>query len=269
MIIKPKKGWQLIDLKELSSYKELFYFLVVKEIKVRYKQTVLGGLWAVIQPFFSMVIFTLVLGKLAKIPSDGIPYPIFNFTALIAWNYFTNTVTRSSNSLIGNEKLISKVYFPRLIIPLTPSLAGLMDFSIAFVVLIGLMLYYHIYPTVMVLYLPFLVLLIVFAASGVGLFLASLSVKYRDIPAITPFLLQLWMFASPIVYPTSMIPAKYRLIYALNPMVGILEGFRAALLRTTPFPWHLILVSAVTGIILFIFGLIYFKQVERFFADII
>lgn len=243
--------------------------MVAKEIKVRYKQTVLGGLWAVIQPLFSMVIFTLFLGELANIPSDGIPYPVFNFSAMIAWNYFAGTVTRSGNSLIGNVKLISKVYFPRLIIPLTPSLAGLMDFSITFMVLIGLMFYFQIYPTVMVLYLPFLVLLIVCVANGVGLFLASLSVKYRDIPTFIPFLLQLWMFASPIVYPTSMIPVKYRLIYALNPMVGILEGFRAALLKTIPFPWHLVVVSAVASIILFISGLIYFKQVERFFADII
>ncbi|ACV62447.1 ABC-2 type transporter [Desulfofarcimen acetoxidans DSM 771] len=269
MIIKPKKGWQLIDIKELCNYKELFYFLVAKEIKIRYKQTVLGGLWAVIQPFLSMVIFTLFLGKFAKMPSDGVPYPIFNFSALIAWNYFASTVTRSGSSLIGNVKLISRVYFPRLIIPLAPSVAGLMDFFIAFLVLIGLMFYFHIYPTVMILYLPLLVLLIILSASGVGLFLASLSIKYRDIPTITPFLLQLWMFASPIVYPTSMIPAEYRLIYALNPMAGILEGFRSALLKTVPFPWHMILISAITSIILFIFGLIYFQQVERFFADII
>lgn len=196
-------------------------------------------------------------------------WQLINLTAMIAWYYFASTITRSGNSLIVNMKLISRVYFPRLLIPLTPSLAGLLDFSIAFVVLIFMMLYYHIYPTVMALSLPFLVLLIVFAASGVGVFLAALSVKYRDIPMIIPFLLQLWMFASPIVYPTSIVPVKYQLFYAINPVVGIIEGFRASLLGNIPFPWHIILVSAITSIILFISGLIYFQQVERFFSDII
>lgn len=259
----------MIDIKELSSYKELLYFLVAKEIKVRYRQTVLGGLWTVIQPFFLMIIFTVFMGKLAKLPSDGIPYPVFYFSAMIAWQYFASTVTRSGNSLITNMRLISRVYFPRLLIPLTPALAGLLDFSIAFVVLNGMMLYFHIYPTVMVLFLPFLVLLMVCAASGVGMFLSALSAKYRDIPVTIPFLLQLWMFASPIVYPVSMVPVKYQLFYALNPVAGVIEGFRAALLGTIPFPWHIILVSALTSIILFISGLIYFQQVERFFADII
>ncbi len=269
MIIRPRKGWQLINLKELYHYKELFYFLVAKEIKVRYRQTVLGGLWAVIQPFFSMVVFTLFLGKLARLPSDGIPYPVFYFSAMIAWQYFASTVTRSGNSLILNMKLISRVYFPRLLIPLTPSLAGLLDFSVAFAVLIGMMLCFHIYPTVMAFSLPLLVLLMVLAASGVGMFLAALSVKYRDIPMAIPFLLQLWMFASPVVYPASMVPVQYRLIYALNPVAGVIEGFRAGLLGTVPFPWHIILVSAVISIVLFISGLLYFQQVERFFADII
>lgn len=245
------------------------YFLVAKEIKVRYKQTVLGGLWTVIQPFFLMVVFTLFLGKLAKLPSDGIPYPVFYFSAMIAWQYFAGTITRSGNSLIGNMKLISRIYFPRLIIALTPALAGLLDFAIAFVVLLGIMLYFHIYPTVMVLFLPLLALLMVFSACGTGIILAALSVKYRDIPMTIPFMLQLWMFASPIVYPASMVPEKYRFFYALNPVAGIIEGFRAALLGTIPFPWHIILVSAIISIIIFISGLIYFQQVERFFADII
>ncbi len=269
MIIAPKKGWQLIDFKELREYRDLFYFLVARDIKVRYKQTVLGGLWAIIQPFFSMVIFTLFFGKLAKIPSDGIPYPIFNFSAMVAWMYFANAITGSGNSLIENTNLISKVYFPRLIAPLTPVLAGLLDFSIAFVVLIGMMLYFHIYPTVMTLFLPLLIILMMLTAGGVGMFLAALNAKYRDIRYTIPFLVQLWMFASPIVYPASMVPEKYRPIYAFNPMVGVIEGFRSILLGTVSFPTQMLLISTSVSIILFIIGLFYFKQMERYFADII
>ncbi len=267
--IKPKKGWQLIDFKELKEYRDLFYFLVVKEIKIRYKQTVLGGLWAIIQPFFSMIVFTLFFGKLAKLPSDGVPYPIFNFTAMVAWTYFANAITGSGNSLIGNTQLLSKVYFPRIIIPLTPVLAGLLDFSISFIMLIGMMLYFNIYPTSMIFLLPFLVVLMMFTASGVGTFLAALNAKYRDIRYIIPFLVQLWMFASPIVYSTTMIPEKYRLIYGLNPLVGVIEGFRSILLNTGVFPTQMVLSSTFMSLILFIIGISYFKQIERYFADII
>lgn len=270
LVIKPKKGWQLIDFKELREYIDLFYFLVARDIKVRYKQTVLGGLWAIIQPLFLMVVFTLFFGKLAKVPSDGIPYPIFNFSAMVAWIYFANAITNAGNSLIGEDaKLISKVYFPRLISPLTPVLAGLLDFSIAFVVLIGMMLYFHIYPTVIVLVLPLLVILMMFTASGVGMFLAALNAQYRDIRYAIPFLVQFWMFASPIVYPASLVPEKYRLLYALNPMVGVIEGFRSALLGTISFPTQMLLVSTLVSMILFTMGVFYFKQVERYFADII
>lgn len=269
MIIKPKKGWQLVDFKELREYRDLLYFLVARDIKVRYKQTVLGGLWAIIQPFFAMVVFTLFFGKLAKIPSDGVPYPIFNFSAMVAWTYFANALAGSGNSLTGDANLISKVYFPRLIIPLTPVLAGLLDFSIAFVVLIGMMLYFHISPTIMVLFLPLLIILMMLTASGVGMFLAALNAKYRDIRYTIPFLVQLWMFASPIVYPTSMVPEKYHLIYALNPMVGIIEGFRSILLGTVSFPAQMLLVSALVSVSLFMIGIFYFKQTERYFADII
>ena len=269
MIIQPKKGWQLVDFKELRDYRDLFYFLVARDVKVRYKQTVLGGLWAIIQPFFAMVVFTLFFGKLAKIPSDGIPYPIFNYSAMVAWTYFANAITSSGGSLIGNTGLISKVYFPRLIVPLTPVLAGLLDFSIAFVVLIGMMLYFHIYPTVMTLFLPLLIILMMLTAGGVGMFLAALNAKYRDIRYTIPFLVQLWMFASPIVYPASMVPEKYRPIYAFNPMVGVIEGFRSILLGTVSFPTQMLLISTSVSIILFIIGLFYFKQMERYFADII
>lgn len=267
--IKPKKGWQLIDFKELKQYRDLFYFLVVRDIKVRYKQTVLGGLWAIIQPFFAMVVFTLFFGRLAGMPSDNVPFPIFNFTAMVAWTYFANSITASGNSLIGDSNLISKVYFPRLIIPLSPVLAGLLDFSIAFVVLIGMMFYFNIYPTIMILFVPLLVILMMLTATGVGMFLAALNARYRDIRYTITFLVQLWMFASPVVYPASMIPERYRLIYALNPMVGVIEGFRSVLLGTIPFPTQILLVSTLVSVIIFIVGMFYFKQMERSFADII
>jgi len=269
LVIKPKKGWQLIDFKELIAYRDLFYFLVVRDIKVRYKQTVLGGLWAIIQPFFLMVVFTLFFGNLAKVPSDGIPYPIFNYSAMVAWIYFSNSITNSGNSLIQNTALISKVYFPRLITPLAPVLAFLLDFAVAFVILIGMMLYYQIYPTIMTLFLPFLIILMMFSASGVGMFLAALNVQYRDIRYTLTFLVQLWMFASPVVYPVSMLPEKYHLIYAINPMTGVIEGFRSALLGTTAFPTQIVLVSTLASIIIFIAGALYFRQTERYFADVI
>ena len=269
LTIKPKKGWQLIDFKELIEYRDLFYFLVAREIKVRYKQTVLGGLWAIIQPFFMMIVFTLFFGNLAKVPSDGIPYPIFNYSALVAWTYFANAISYSGNSLIQNTALISKVYFPRLVAPLAPVLAFLLDFCIAFVILIGMMLYYHIYPTIMTLFLPLLVILMMFTASGVGMILAALNAKYRDIRYVTPFLVQFWMFASPVVYPVSMLPEKYHLIYAINPMTGVIEGFRSALLGTVAFPTQMLLVSALVSVILFIVGALYFKRTERYFADVI
>ena len=267
--IKPKKGWQLIDFKELREYRDLFYFLVLKDIKVRYKQTVLGGLWAIIQPFFSMIVFTLFFGKLAKLPSDGVPYPIFNFAAMVAWTYFANAIAGSGNSLIGNTQLLSKVYFPRIIIPLTPVFAGLLDFFIAFMMLIGMMVYFNIYPTPMIFLLPFLVALMMFTASGVGTFLAALNAKYRDIRYTIPFLVQLWMFASPIVYSSTMIPEKYRFIYGLNPLAGIIEGFRSILLKTVAFPTQMVVVSVFMSLILFVIGISYFKQIERYFADII
>jgi len=269
VIIKPKKGWQLIDFKELRAYRDLFYFLVLRDIKVRYKQTVLGGLWAIIQPFFMMVVFTLFFGNLAKVPSEGVPYPIFNYTAMVAWTYFANATTFSGNSLVQNTALISKVYFPRMMVPLAPVLAFLLDFAIAFVILIGMMLYYGIYPTVMTLFLPLLVILMMLTVSGVGMLLAALNANYRDIRYTLQFLVQFWMFASPVVYPVSMLPEKYHLIYAINPMAGVIEGFRSALLGTVAFPTQMLLVSTLTSIIIFIIGALYFRQTERYFADVI
>ena len=275
LIIRPKKGWQLIDFREIKEYRDLFYFLVTRDIKVRYKQTVLGGLWAIIQPFCMMIVFTLFFGRLAKVPSDGIPYPIFNYSAMVAWTYFANAITQSGNSLIQNVALISKVYFPRIVVPLAPVLAFLLDFAIAFIILIVMMVgyhvsgYYQINLTIMVLFLPLLVLLMMFTASGVGMFLAALNAKYRDIRYTITFLIQFWMFASPVVYPASMIPESYRLIYSLNPMTGVIEGFRSALLGTVAFPVQMLLVSTLVSITIFVAGALYFKRTERFFADVI
>lgn len=269
LVIKPKKGWQFIDFKELVAYRDLFYFLVSRDIKVRYKQTVLGGLWAIIQPFFMMVVFSVFFGRLAKLPSDGVPYPIFSYSALVAWGYFANSVSSSSNSVISSGGLISKVYFPRLIAPLSPVVSGLLDFTIAFVILIAMMLYYRIYPTITTLFLPLLVILMMLAAAGVGMILAPLNAKYRDIGYTIPFMIQFWMFASPVVYPASMLPEKYHLIYAINPMAGVIEGFRSALLGTVAFPTQMLLVSTIVSLSLFIIGALYFRQTERYFADII
>ena len=269
LIIKPKKGWQLIDFKELSEYRDLFYFLVARDVKVRYKQTVLGGLWAIIQPLFLMVIFTLFFGYLAKVPSDGVPYPIFNYTAMVAWSYFASAVTFSSNSLVQETALISKVYFPRMLVPLAPIIAFLLDFAVSLIILIGMMFYYQVYPTIMVLFLPLLLLLMMLTASGVGMFLAAVNAKYRDVRYTITFLVQFWMFASPVVYPASIIPAKYHLIYAINPMAGVIEGFRSALLGTVAFPTDMLLVSTVVSVILLIFGALYFRRTERYFAAVI
>lgn len=267
--IRPKKGLQLIDVRELSQYRDLFTFLVIRDIKVKYKQTVLGGLWAIIQPFFMMVVFTLFFGRLAKIPSDGIPYPIFNYTAMVAWTYFATAITGAGNSVVGSGNLLSKVYFPRIFIPLTPVIAGLLDFFLSFVVLIGMMFYFHLSPSARCLILPLLILLMMFTASGVGMILAALNAKYRDIRYTIPFLMQFWMFATPIVYPASMVPERYRMIYALNPMTGIVEGFRSVLLGTVAFPADMVIISAAISICLFAVGIIYFKQVERYLADVI
>ncbi|HPC46854.1 MAG TPA: ABC transporter permease [Deltaproteobacteria bacterium] len=267
--IRPRRGFQLVDLQELKLYRDLVAILVARDIKVKYKQTVLGGLWAVIQPFFMMVVFSLLFGRLAKIPSDGIPYPIFNYTAMIAWTYFSGAVSASSNSIVGSQNLISKVYFPRIIIPATPVISGLLDFALAFVMLLAMMLYYNIYPSLLVVTLPLLVILMMLTASGVGMLLAALNAKYRDIRYTVPFIVQFWMFVTPIVYPASLVPARYRTIYALNPMTGVVEGFRASLLGKTAFPADMVAVSAVVSFALFFVGLFYFKQVERFFADVV
>jgi len=268
-IIEPKKAWVPINLKEVWNYRELLYFLTKRDIKVRYKQTVLGGLWAIIQPVCTMVVFTLFFGRLARMPSDGIPYPIFVYAGLLPWTYFSNAVSSSGNSLVGSANLITKVYFPRLIVPTSASLGGLLDFFIAMLVLAALMIYYHFIPSLAILLFPILVGLTFLCAVGVGLWLSALNVQYRDIRYVIPFLIQLWMFVSPVIYPVSMVKEKYQWLLALNPMGGVIEAYRASLLGHLPIDWFLLSLSAAIILILFISGLYYFRRMEKTFADVV
>mgnify|MGYP003969538127 FL=1 len=268
-VIKPSKGWVSLKLRDLWEYRELLYFLTWRDIKVRYKQTALGAMWAIIQPFFTMVVFSLFFGRLAKIPSDGIPYPLFAYAALVPWSFFANGLSQSSNSLVGSANLITKVYFPRLIIPVASVLSGIIDFAIAFIVFIGMALFYGVYPTAAVVLLPFFLLLGLVTALGVGLWLSALNVRFRDVRYIIPFLTQFWLFATPIAYPSSLLSEPWRTVYGINPMVGVVEGFRWALLGTDTAPSAIIFVSALTAMGLLISGVFYFKRVEKYFADII
>jgi lipopolysaccharide transport system permease protein len=269
IIIEPKKGWTTIDLKEIWKYRELLYFLTKRDIKVRYKQTVLGGLWAIIQPFFTMVVFTLFFGRLAKVPSDGIPYPIFVYAGILPWTYFANALFASGNSLVGSANLITKVYFPRLIIPASASLAGLIDFFIAMILLGVLMIYYQFIPGISVVLFPVLVGLTFLCAVGVGLWLSALNVQYRDIRYAIPFVIQLWMFVSPVIYPVSMVGEKYQWLLALNPMGGVITAFRASLLGHQPIDWFLLGISAAIILFLFLSGMYYFRKMEKTFADVV
>lgn len=267
LVIRPSRGWAALDLADLWQYRELIYFLTWRDIRVRYKQTALGAAWAVIQPFFTMIVFSIFFGWLAKIPSDGLPYPIFAYCALLPWQLFAYSLTQSSNSLVANQHLITKVYFPRLVIPISTVLAGLLDFLIAFVFLIGMMIYYGVAPTAVAWTVPLFLLLAVGTALGAGLWLSALNVQYRDVRYAIPFLTQLWLFATPIAYPSSLIPGPWRTIYGLNPMAGVVEGFRWALLGTGNPPGGLLLVSAAVTLIVFLSGLYYFRRMERTFAD--
>jgi lipopolysaccharide transport system permease protein len=267
--IAPSKGWVPLKLRGLWEHRELLYFLVWRDIKVRYKQTALGATWAIIQPFLTMVVFSLFFGHLGKIPSDGIPYPIFTFAALVPWTFFANGLGQSSNSLVGSSNLITKVYFPRLIIPLASVFAGIIDFLLAFVVLIAMMFYYGMAPTINVLYLPLLLLLALVTSLGVGLWLSALNVEYRDVRYLVPFITQFWLLATPIAYPSSLLHEPWRTIYALNPMVGVVEGFRWALLGTNTGPGPIIAVSSGAALMLLITGAFYFRRMEKTFADIV
>lgn len=269
IILRPSKGWLSIDFKELWRYRELIYFLTWRDIKVRYKQAVLGIAWAILQPLVTMVIFTIIFGNLLGTPSQDLPYPLFSLSALLPWQLFASALQRSSVSLVGNANLITKIYFPRLAIPLSSVFAALVDFGVSFIVLIGVMLYYQYWPGWTVLWLIPLILLALLTALSVGLWLSALNVQYRDIQHMVPFIIQVWMYASPIVYPIETIPAGiWRQLYGLNPMVGVIQGFRWALLGGSP-PDLTMLISAAVVLLLLVSGLYYFKRMEKTFADIV
>jgi lipopolysaccharide transport system permease protein len=267
-VIEPRSGWRLIDWKELYAYRDLFFFLVWRSVKVRYAQSAIGIGWAVIQPVFSMLVFTIIFGKLAGIESDGVPYAVFSFAALVPWTYFANALTDGTSSLITNSSMISKVYFPRPILPLSAVFAKLVDFSIAMTLLFGLMAWYRLVPTASVVLLPLLILLMMLTAAGLGMWLTALAIQYRDVQHAMSFVVQLLMYAAPVVYPASLIPDRYQLFYALNPMVGVIEGFRAVLLGTRPVPWDLLAVGTPVALVIALSGLLYFRSRERLFADV-
>lgn len=268
-IIRPSKGWVSLKLREIWEYRELLFFLAWRDVSVRYKQTVLGAAWAIIQPFFTMLVFSLFFGRLGNIPSDGVPYPVFTFAALLPWQYFATALASSGDSLVGSANLLSKVYFPRLIIPMASVLPAAIDFAIAFVVLIGMMLFYGIVPTWNVVWLPLFLLLALVTALGAGLWLSAMNVQYRDIRYTIPFLVQFWLFASPVAYPSSMIPEPWRPLYGLNPMAGVIEGFRWALLDTNTGPGPMMAVSVVVALLLLVSGAFYFRRMEKTFADVV
>jgi lipopolysaccharide transport system permease protein len=256
-------------IRELWRYRELFYFLAWRDVKVRYKQTALGVAWAVLQPLMAMVIFTLLFGKLGGMPSDGIPYPVFYFGALLPWTYFSATLSNSGNSLVANANLLTKVYFPRVILPTSAAVSGLVDFAVGSVLLFAIMGYYRLVPRVTLLLAPGLIVLLFLLALGVSMILAALNVRYRDVKYTLPFLVQLWLFATPVIYPVSMIPDRYRLFVALNPLSGVIDAFRAALVPTKQVDWQLLWISSAVTLGIFAAAVVYFKKTERAFADIV
>ena len=269
-VIRRKKGWISLNLREILEFRDLLYFLVWRDIKVRYKQTALGVLWVILQPLLAMILFTIIFGKLARVPSDGIPYPLFVYSGLLLWNFFSAALNNSGSSLIANSNLISKVYFPRLIIPASATLSGILDFLISSVIFIGICIFYNATPQVAgIILIPFLLFLVIMVAIGCGLWLSALNVEYRDFQYVIPFLIQIWMFATPVIYPSTLFPEKYRWLLALNPMCGIIEVFRAISIGHHQIEWELLGISIVISSLIFISGLFYFKKVERSFADVI
>lgn len=268
-VIRPSKGWVSLRLKEVWIYRELLYFLVWRDVKVRYKQTVLGAAWAILQPVMTMAVFSLFFGKLAEMPSDGVPYPIFSYAALVPWTLFAFGLSQGANSLVGSQNLIKKVYFPRLVIPLASVLAGTVDFLLSLIVLVGMMAYFGLVPTMAILWLPLLTLLALATSLGVALWLSAMNVRFRDVRYVVPFLTQLWLFATPVAYPSSLLSEPWRTIYGLNPMVGVVEGFRWALLGTDTRPGPIIVASVVACALLLVSGLFYFRRMERSFADVV
>jgi lipopolysaccharide transport system permease protein len=268
--IEPSQGWVSLKLRELWEYRELLYFLVWRDVKVRYKQTVLGVAWAIIRPFFTMVVFSVFFGKLAKVPSDGIPYPIFSYAALVPWTFFANGLSQASNSLVGSANLIRKVYFPRLAMPIATVLGGVVDFVLAFIMLLAIMLYYGMAPTVNVIWLPFFLLLALVTALGVALWLSAMNVQFRDVRYTVPFITQFWMFVTPIAYSSSLIENPlFRALYGINPMTGVVEGFRWALLATDTAPGPTIIISCLAALVLLVSGAFYFRRTEKTFADVV
>jgi len=267
--IQPSRGWVSINLRELWNYRELIYFFAWRDIKVRYKQTLLGAAWALIQPFFTMVVFTVLFGRFAKMPSEGIPYPIFCFAALLPWNYFANTLGQASNSIVRSSQLVKKVYFPRLAIPISTVLSGIVDFALSFCVLIIMMFYYGVSPTWNIIWLPGFLLLATIMALGTSLWLTALNVKFRDVSYTVPFLTQMWMFITPIIYPSSVLPESWRVFYGLNPLAGVVEGFRWALLGTNTKPGAMMIVSILMALFALITGAYFFRRTEKSFADVV
>ncbi len=269
LVIEPSRGLAVLKLHDLWEYRELLYFLVWRDIKVRYKQTALGVLWVVLQPVVATVIFTVVFGQLAKVPSGNLPYPLFAFAALLPWNYFAGALNRSGTSLVNSANLITKIYFPRLIIPMAGVINGLVDFGISLIVLVGLMVYYGVTPNAAVLLLPFFLLMAIGTALGVSLWLAALGVQYRDVNYLLPFLVQVWMYATPVVYPASLFPDRWRPLLGLNPMAGVVEGFRWALTGSGDPPSLMLFVSIAIIAMLLVSGLMFFRNTERTFADVV
>jgi lipopolysaccharide transport system permease protein len=267
--IRPSKGWVSLRLADLWEYRELLYFLIWRDIKVRYKQTALGASWAILQPVLTMVVFSLFFGKLGKLPSDGIPYPVFSLAALVPWTFFANGITNGTNSMVTSSNLIKKVYFPRLAIPISSVVSGIVDFAISFGVLLIMMSYYRIWPTANILWLPAFLILALITSLGVSLWLSALNVKYRDIKYVVPFLVQFWLFATPIAYPSTLLPQPWRTVFGLNPMVGVVEGFRWSLVGSATRPGPMIAVSSTAALIILLSGAYYFRRMEKSFADVV
>ena len=267
-VLRATSGWQLIDVRALWQYRDLLYFLSVRGIKIKYAQSILGVGWAIANPLIQAVVFTVIFGNLARLSSDGIPYILFSYTALVGWTYFSNILTDATSSLVGNRDMIGKVYFPRLILPMAAVFGKLVDFGVAFVVLIGLLVYYGMVPTIEVLFFPLLILILVLTSLGAGAFLSALAVQYRDVQYAMSFLVRILMYSAPVIYPMSYIPEQWQGAYALNPMVGVIEGMRAMFLDSRVFPWDWVVTGGIVSVIMFVFGCFYFRRVERHFADV-
>jgi lipopolysaccharide transport system permease protein len=267
-VIEPRRGWQIIDFGELRRYRDLFYFLVWRDIKVLYAQTILGFMWAIIQPLIQIVLYSVIFGKVARISTEGIPYVLFSTVAIIPWTYMSQAMTKSSMSLVDNQRMLDKIYFPRLIFPCTGVLSKLIDFFVSILILLGVLVWYRVTPTWKIIFFPFFLLMMMSIPAGIGMWLSALAIRFRDVKHMMPFLMRMLIYTAPIVYSASSIPQKYRILYSLNPIAGVIEGFRACLLGT-PMPWQFILPGIITAAILVISGAFYFKRIERTFVDVI